>query len=1456
MKRILTLILFLATTIVSWADDSGTCGENLIWTYVESTNTLTISGSGAMKNYFSSNYPWYSYRNDLNTIIIENGVTSIGYNAFSGCTGLTSVTIGNGVTSIGGFAFSGCTGLTSIEIPNSVTSIGGYAFEGCTGLTSIEIPNSVTSIGDYAFSSCTGLTKVIVPDIAKWCNISFFDSYANPLSYAHHLYSDENTEITELVIPEGVTSIGNYAFCNCEDITSVVIPKGVNKIGDNTFSGMKSLSSLLLPEGLTTIGSYAFAHCSSIKEVVLPEGLTSFGSNVFAYCTSIESVSFPSTYGFGADGRYGSSYSGPRNTFTGVSCLKKVYVHSRTLLNCMDMLQGMTQVASGFTWYVPKGLRDAYYQYSFPYVRYDKGIIEMGEDNDIIEFKDKEVERICIEKWDANYSGTLDKEEAAGVLGFSEGVFSKATFEGSSIETFEEFQYFTNLKNIKNGMFKNCSRLTTITLPNSVTSIGEWAFDGCTGLTSIEIPNSVTAIGSGAFYDCTGLTSITIPNSVTSIGNYAFYGCTGLTSVTIGNSVTSIGEGAFSGCTGLTSITIPNSVTSIGYGAFRNCTGLTSVLSQIENPFAFESMSFAYISPLCTLTVPVGTRDAYINYGWTTSVFKGGIIDLSDPEDIYVENGSSFMAHTIEGIDLIFTILDITQCAVRVSSVSSSTVSSVTIPETVHYGHKDYTVTTIHSSAFSRCTGLTSITIPNSVTSIGNSAFSGCTGLTKVIVPDIAKWCNISFSDGGNPLCYAHHLYSDENTEITELIIPEGVTSIGYSAFQNCTGLTSITIPNSVTSIGTDAFSGCTGLTSITIPNSVTSIGYGAFYGCTGLTSITIPNSVTSIGYYAFNGCTGLTSVTIPNSVTSIGNYAFNGCTGLTSVTIGSGVTSIGEGAFYGCTGLTSVIVPDIAKWCNISFSYGGNPLCYAHHLYSDENTEITELVIPEGVTSIGNVAFSGCTGLTSITIPNSVTSIGEGAFSGCTGLTSIEIPNSVTSIGYGAFRNCTGLTSIEIPNSVTSIEDDAFYGCTGLTKVIVPDIAKWCNISFSSSDANPLSYAHHLYSDENTEITELVIPEGVTSIGNVAFQNCTGLTSIEIPNSVTSIGESAFYDCKCLTSVTIGNGVTSIGEYTFYGCTGLTSVKVANETPPSISSSTFSNRANATLYVPAGSKASYEAADYWKDFKKIVDTSFNLVFIVDGEQYKSYEIEEGENVTQEPAPTKFGYTFSGWSEIPETMPAHDVTVTGTFEEHFDVSHVVTMVNFLMSTNVAAEDIAYYDMNDDGDLNIGDIILIVKSILNHGGGSAGSPMRRASGIVDFAQYTATQFELAVDKNASIKDIRLISSMAQSHQLMYQQKDEHTYAVVIYSLSNQLMSPENGNIIEVESDGGGVMMQNIIVATPSGESYYYPNGGIVTKVSPLSSKKSNEIYDLKGYHLNESDLQKGVYIINGKKVVVK
>ena len=514
----------------------------------------------------------------------------------------------------------------------------------------------------------------------------------------------------------------------------------------------------------------------------------------------------------------------------------------------------------------------------------------------------------------------------------------------------------------------------------------------------------------------------------------------------------------------------------------------------------------------------------------------------------------------------------------------------------------DNYVTSIPSKAFKDCTTLESIYLPEGVTYIAPDAFEGCTNLKYIISPKSTNYSMFIYngelmaiapgltdvtipkevkSIGGalfqnskveNLTLYASttiDAYAFQNNNalktLTIIDVEHGKGNIGNCAFEQCSKLTNVSIGEGVTSIGYEAFYNCSSLTSLTLGDGVTDIGYEAFCNCSSLTSVTIPSSVTSIESYAFSGCSSLTSVTIPNSVTSIGGYAFYGCISLTSVTIPSSITSIGDKTFSGCSSLTNVS-------------------------------------IGEGVTSIGNSAFYGCSRLTSINIPRSVTSIGNRAFYGCQGeliidsktffekdykssnypmssesswlsgskFTKLTIGDSITKIGSYTFYKYTSLTSVTIPDSVTSIGYNAFGQCTLLKDiyVIIANLATYAE----SNDIYNISGNKHLLVN-GVEITELVVPDSVTSIGDYAFHSCSGLTSVTIPD-----------------------GVTSIENYAFYGCSSLTSVYCKPTTPPAGGYDLFSyydsgkKPIGCKIYVPTASVNAYKSAQYWSDYAAYIE--------------------------------------------------------------------------------------------------------------------------------------------------------------------------------------------------------------------------------------------------------------------------
>lgn len=572
---------------------------------------------------------------------------------------------------------------------------------------------------------------------------------------------------------------------------------------------------------------------------------------------------------------------------------------------------------------------------------------------------------------------------------------------------------------------------------------------------------NVTKVGERAFWFCADVTSFVIPNTITRIENEAFAYCWNAGDIQVPENVKYIGDRAFYVCSGIRNIRIPMTVTHIGEDAFALFSQNDSVVEdyyietiQWNCNLDFSCLGKSFIGD-CNNVRDYNVRKLIIGKDVTKFTFCDNPYD--DP--FYESRGTLKKVESIEVNELnpVFDSRDGCNAIINTSQNKLiAGINNTVIPATV---------TRIGEFAFMDCDAITSIDIPSGVTNIDDGAFCGCSALE-------------SFT------------------------IPSGVTTIGYRAFLNCGKLETITIPASLTGIGSSAFEGCSSLiTEISIPADMTVVPSAAFRGCSSLTSVTIPSSVTRIENDAFYGCESLTDITIPEGVTDIRYDAFSGCKKISSLYIPSSVSSISIGAFNYCDALESIVVAagnttyDSRNSCNSIIKISTNELIVGS----------SKSVVPSGVTSISNYAFSGRIGLEELELPNSVTSIGLETFKGCVNLERINMPANVEAIGDRAFDGCESLVSFEWPESVTSIGYSMFEGCHALKSIIIP----------------------------NT----------VTSIGSNAFSN-SGLTSITIPSGVTYISDS-FSECEDILSIIVEEGVENIGGRAFYGCINVKTISV-----------------------------------------------------------------------------------------------------------------------------------------------------------------------------------------------------------------------------------------------------------------------------------------------------------------------
>ena len=1335
---------------VTWTK---TESDGLTWTLYED-GTLNISGTGEMRGYnaYSIKSPACDNSN-IKNVVIEDGITSIGNNAFYGCS-LTNIRIPGSVTSIGKYALEDCMSLTSVTIPGSVSSIGEYAFSdcrnltdatildgvtsienrafwGCSSLTSVTIPNSVTNIGESAFWHCSELTSVTIPD-----GVTSIEDHVFVSCYS----------LTSITIPNSVTSIGNFAFRSCTELTSITIPDGVISIGNFAFSGCNELTSITIPDSVTSIGDSAFEECRILTSISIPDSVTSIGSSVFNDCFFLKTISLSCKSTLKRSDFEGKSKfvsytphtlkkvevkaetcteNGNKEYWTCEHCGKyflsddtnpetaKAVELSETVIPASHKLTKVEAKAPTCTedgnkeyWTCEHCgkyfLSDDANPETAKAVEQSEFIIPaLNHKNAIIQNASEPTEtapgysgdRYCpdcdtvFEKgytywnegnltWKLYADGTLNISGTGAMKDYNDDDNPSPVYQNSNVK---KVVIEKGVTSIGNYAFSGCLGLKSITIPDGITSIGDHAFDSCINLRSITLPDSITSIGIWAFYNCWNVPSIIIPDGVTSIEDFTFDSCIGLTSITIPNSVTNIKSSAFHNCADLTSITIPDSVTSIGDSAFSDCNSLTTI--SLSCGSALKKSDFGKQADLVSYTnqhlltkteakAKTCTEDGNKEYWTCEHCGKYFLSDDTNPETAKAVEQSEFIIPASH---------ELTKVEAKAATCSEDGnkeywtcehcgkyfLSDDANPETAKAVELSETILPAiqHKNAELRNASEPTETSP------GYSGDLYCPDCDKVVEKGYTYWNEgnltwkldadgtLTISGTGTMKDYDYNNNpspaNQKKGSVKKVVIKDGVTSIGNFAFYNCKSLTSITIPDSVTSIELAAFNNCNNLTSITIPDSVTSIGDSAFELCNKLSSITLSNNITSIGNFAFHRCP-LTSITIPDSVTSIGAMAFYSCSNLQTISL-SCKSSLKKSDFGDKADLVSYTNQHFltktaakAKTCTEDGNkeYWTCEHCGKYFLSDDTNPETataveqSETIIPAShkltkveakaptCTEDGNKAYWTCehcgkyflsddsnpetakavelseTILPALKHKNETirgASKPDGTKPGYSGdrycpdcdtvlekgytywnegnlIWKLDADGTLTISGKGAmkdydiennespvFKNLN-VKKIVIEDGVTNIGNYAFDCCTGLTSITIPD-------SVTSIGEWALQSC--------TNLTSITIPDSVTSIGAHAFSNCYKLISITLPSSITSIEYYAFAGCGDLTSITIPDSVTSIGDYAFFYCYQLTSITLSDSVT-SIGYAAFSN-CDSLQTISLGCGSALKRSDFGK---------------------------------------------------------------------------------------------------------------------------------------------------------------------------------------------------------------------------------------------------------------------------------
>ncbi len=1081
------------------ATASGQCGDNLTWEFDESTGTLTISGTGDMTAWSTSEYiPWGNKRSLIKTVTITDGVTSIGDFAFDACENLASIKIPDSITTIRHCAFAGCENLTSaiipdgvtriedgvflrcknltdITIPDGVTSIGSGAFSGCHALENITIPNSVTSIGFEAFGDCDGLESVTIPESVTSFSCAFVacDSLTNiTVDPANPEYSSDENGV---MFNKDKTILVQYPAGNTR--ASYVIPDSVSCIDQRAFCGDKNLKNITIGNNVHSVSYYSFVACDSLESVTIGNSVVNINES-FLRCKNLKNITVDSANPSYSSDEYGVLFDKDKTEL-----IQYPVGNTRTSYEIPDSVSKICFAAfdeSSFleTVTIPDSVTSIEHSafsgcYNLEYVHLPASVTAIDG-----EFLSRTAAYICAE---------------------TEDCYAKTYAEKHGIEfRVCEGIHFENLPEI---ITDKCGDNLIWTLNTQkgelvISGTGDmWEFDGETPwypyrslIESVVVEEGATSISNRAFAWCSNIETATLPDSLVTIGGYAFMGCENLETLTLGKGIETIGEGGISLCRNLKNIRMYEGVTSVGDWAFA----YNDSLEYVHFPKSVTEIGdniFDTITPY----ICAETKNCYAK----TYADENGIEFrlCADHREVPDVNDK------ICGENLTWS-LDIETGVLTVSGTGDmyNYSSSEAAP---WYSHQPY---------------IKSVVIKDGATSIGDYAFTDLPNLTKVSMADTV-------------LTIGHYAFED-CIGLKDAEISKNAVSIGADAFDNCQSLTSVIIPDSVTKVSIYAFSSCDALESVVIGDGLEEISSHCFYNCGKLKYIEIGSNVTKICSNAFTLCSDLKTVVLPKTLESIAAYAFDYCNKLSSVyyegtweewceiTFGYYNSDLLNASIY-CNASAEDVPDDgtnpdspennfewnLNKSTGILYIYGKGPMKNYYgtvapwYIYQ---SQIKEVIIEEGITTIGDYAFNDFPGIVSVSLPQSLVSIGDYSFEDCKNLEYINIGNKVKSIGDFAFSNCDRLTNLTIPGSVT---DFGAY-------------------AFSDSGVQNVNFGRGLEKIGSTafegclDLRKLIIGEDVEQIGFQAFWNCLNLKTVYIPLSVTSIQYSAFENCDDITDV------------------------------------------------------------------------------------------------------------------------------------------------------------------------------------------------------------------------------------------------------------------------------------------------------------------------------------------------